>query len=421
VNDSGSRGQVGFRAEWDTSGGQLGVQADAYSGDEDQPAPGMFTLNGISRLNPISISGANVLARWARRLDGGSDITLLAYYDRTERDVPGTFLYTLDVIDLQFQQSFAPGGAHTTAWGAEYRHGSDHIVNDDFIAFLPAKTDRAWVSLFAQDEIALREDLKLVVGARLEHNDYTGNEFLPSARLAWNVTDDHLVWAAASRTARAPSRIDRDFYFPATAPFLIQGGANFQSEVADVYEVGYRGQISPRVTVSATAFRTQYDHLRTLELAPSGTYVEFANEMDGTTSGVEMWGTFEITADWRLGAGYAALHKHLALKPGSDGLNGGTAAEGNDPDHAWQLRSTHDLFARWQLDAIVRQVASLPLPSVPRYLTADVRVGVTVRPGLEVSLTGRNLVGGSHSEFREPETRTEFDREVFVKVVVARR
>src|SRR5262249_55556337 len=116
LNDSGSLGQVGFRADWDRDGAQLTLQADAYGSDENQPAPGMFTLNGISRLNPISISGANLLTRWGRRLPGGSNVTLQAYYDRTERDVPGTLLYTLDVLDLEFQQSLVPVGVHTATW-----------------------------------------------------------------------------------------------------------------------------------------------------------------------------------------------------------------------------------------------------------------------------------------------------------------
>jgi iron complex outermembrane receptor protein len=421
LGDGGSKNQVGFRLDWDRADRQLTVQGDAFSGDEGQPAPGMFTINGISRLNPISISGVNLLTRWDRRLDGGSNLTVLAYYDRTERDVPGTLHDTLDVLDLQFQQSLPAIAAHAVAWGAEYRYGKDRIVNDDFIAFLPPNVDRAWASLFAQDEIALHEELDLVLGARLERNDYTGNEFLPSARLAWKVTEDHLLWTAASRTARAPSRIDRDFYFPATGPFLIQGGPGFRAEVAQVYEVGYRGQPAPRVTASVTAFRTDYDHLRTLEIDPSNTFLEFANEMEGTTSGVEMWANYQAAANWRLGAGFATLHKDLRLKPGSDGLNGGVAAEGNDPDRSWHLRSTHNLSERWELDVIVRRVASLPNPFVPGYTTADVRVGWRPRPDLDLSLTGQNLVGSSHAEFRDPLTRAQFGRTLFFKVVAARR
>jgi iron complex outermembrane receptor protein len=234
--------------------------------------------------------------------------------------------------------------------------------------------------------------------------------------VAWKLSADHVLWGAVSRTARAPSRIDRDFFYPANGPpFLIQGGSGFRSEVANVYEIGYRGQLLTNVTWSATAFHTQYDHLRTLEIAPSGTFLEFANEMDGTTRGIETWATYQATANWRIGGGFTTLHKNLRLKPGSDGVNGGVNAEGNDPDHSWHLRSTHNLAERWELDAIARGVASLPSPAVPRYATLDIRLAWSMRRDLELSLTGQNL-GGSHVEFRDPLTRSEFERHFFLKV-----
>ena len=420
VNDGGDIGQLGFRADWSRGSDTFTVQGDAYAGDEDQPAPGMFSVNGISRLNPITISGVNVLTRWRHVLDNGSDVTLQAYYDRTERNVRGTFDDTLDVFDVQFLQGLHSIDAHAITWGADYRLGQDRIVNDDFIAFLPAETDRAWTSLFAQDEITLRENLRVTVGARIEHNDYTGSEFLPSLRAAWHVAADDLVWVAASRSVRAPSRLDRELFFPAIGPpFLIQGGPAFRSEVAEVLEVGYRAQSSSGVAYSFTAFHTWYDHLRTLEIAPSGTFVEFANEMDGTTTGVEAWATHQLTDNWRVGGGFTILNKDLELKPGSDGLNGGVAAEGNDPDYTWRLESTHNLAARLELDAIVRGVASSPAPAVSSYVVVDLRVGWKSARGTELSLTCQNLFDREHVEFGNPLTRSEFGRSAFFKAVFA--
>jgi iron complex outermembrane recepter protein len=417
IGDSGSKAQVGFRADWEGSGTRLTLQGDAYDGDEDQPAPGMFSVNGISRLNPISISGMNVLSRWARRLDGGSDITLQAYYDRTEREVPGTFDETLEIVEVQLLHTLPPTAVHAATWGTDYRFGKDRVVNDDFIAFLPADVDQTWASLFAQDEITLHDAVRLTLGARLERNDYTGNEFLPSARVAWKVATDHLLWTAASRTVRAPSRIDRDFFYPAIGPpFLIRGGSSFRSESAQVYEIGYRGERRTRLTWSATVYRTVYDHLRTLEIAPSGTFLEFGNEMDGATRGLEAWAVYQITPNWRIGGGLTTLSKDLRLKPGSDGLNGGVAAEGNDPDRSWHLRSTHNLAERWELDAMVRGVASLPLPAVPSYVAVDLRVAWKARRDLELSLTLQNLFDDGHAEFGSPLTRSELQRTAFFKV-----
>jgi iron complex outermembrane receptor protein len=216
---------------------------------------------------------------------------------------------------------------------------------------------------------------------------------------------------------RAPSRIDRDFFFPANTPFLLAGGPNFQSELADVYELGYRGQLGGRLSYAITAFHTVYDQLRTLEIAPGGTSVIFGNEMQGTTTGVEMWSTYQVLPAWRLSAGFTGLNERLHLKPGSAGLNGGVSAEGNDPAQTWLLRSTFDLSKDYEFDVIVRHVSALPNPVVPAYVAVDLRLGWKPRPGLELSITGRNLFNGSHAEFGAPLTRSEFGPSVYLKLL----
>ena len=65
-------------------------------------------------------------------------------------------------------------------------------------------------SAFIQNEFALRENLSLTVGSKLEHNDYTGFEYEPDARLSWTFDSSQALWGAVSRAVRTPSRIDRD-------------------------------------------------------------------------------------------------------------------------------------------------------------------------------------------------------------------
>jgi outer membrane receptor for ferrienterochelin and colicin len=64
----------------------------------------------------------------------------------------------------------------------------------------------------------------------------------------------------------------------------------------------------------------------------------------------------------------------------------------------------------------VRGVAALSNPNVPRYATADVRVGWQVAAGVEVSLTGRNLGDGGHGEFTDAATRAEIGRAIYAGV-----
>jgi iron complex outermembrane receptor protein len=407
VKDAWYKSQAGFRADWGGGSDQFTAQGDAYGGSEQQPAPG-----------DVDIAGMNLIARWGHRLEGGSSLTLQTYYDHTERDIPGSLDDTLDTLDVQFQHSFQPAVSHAVVWGGEYRYGMDRVVNGNALAFLPPDVDQKWASLFAQDEIALSTDLRLTLGARVERNDYTGNEFLPNARLAWKFAPDHLLWTAASRTVRAPSRIDRDLFTPPNPPFLLAGGPDFRSEVADVYEVGYRGQPAPRISYSVTVFHTVYDHLRTLEPAPGGTSLVFGNDMDGTTTGVEMWGSYAPLPIWRLSAGFTALTEDLQIKPGSTALSSSPSSEGNDPAQTWQVRSTLDLPRQCEFDFMVRHVSALPQPVVPAYVAVDVRLGWKPRRDLELSLTGRNLFDSGHAEFGAPLTRSEFGRSVFLKAIL---
>ena len=54
------------------------------------------------------------------------------------------------------------------------------------------------------------ERWKLILGSKFEHNDYTGFEYQPTARLLWTPSDKHSAWTAVSRAVRTPSRYDED-------------------------------------------------------------------------------------------------------------------------------------------------------------------------------------------------------------------
>jgi iron complex outermembrane receptor protein len=226
-----------------------------------------------------------------------------------------------------------------------------------------------------------------------------------------------MLWTAASRVVRAPSRFDRDPFVPGIPPFLLAGGPNVRSEVAKVFEIGYRGQPATSISYSITAFHSIYDDLRTQEIAASRRSFFFANGMEGTTSGVEMWGTYQASRSWRLSGGFTALKEILRLKPGSNDQTAVDAQEGRDPAHSWMLRSSLDLPHQSELDVILRRVAALSNPTVPAYSTVDLRYGWKPRRDIEVSITGQNLLGGGHGEFTSISTRTEHQRAVFLKLL----
>jgi len=404
VRDGWDKAQLGFRADW---GGPLQgftLQGDAYDGREEQAIPGK-----------TAVRGANLVARWKRQLEGGSNMSVQAYYDRTERDIPGTFSEKLDVFDIEFQHAISPAGRHRVLWGAGYRYGRDHVQNSPALAFLPADRDLHWANVFVQDDIVLTGTANLTLGGKFESNVYTGAEFLPSVRLAWKPAVERLVWGAISRAVRAPSRLDRELFIPGKPPFTLAGGPNFQSEVSNVIELGYRVQPTAALNYSVTVFHHIYDKLRSIEPAPGGGFV-LGNKIEGSTSGIETWGAYQATPKWRLSAGAVILKEHLHRTP--DSLDPtGPSALGNDPAHQWMLRSALNITDRHEFDVMVRHVGALPSPGVPAYTAVDARFGWKLTRDAELSLTAQNLFGPGHVEFGQLATGSELQRGVFLKLL----
>jgi len=147
----------------------------------------------------------NLLTRWNRQLANDSTLHVQAYYDHAERNDPFTYQNKTDTIDIEFQHGFMLGEKHRILWGGGYRNAQDstdtHLIPQNVLPqiFAPASRNLHWNNLFVQDEVPLGPKVDLTLGAKVETNIYTGAEFLPSARVAWKVADNHTLWGAASR------------------------------------------------------------------------------------------------------------------------------------------------------------------------------------------------------------------------------
>ena len=139
------------------------------------------------------------------------------------------------------------------------------------------------------------------------------------------------------------------------------------------------------------------------------------NMMDGSTYGVEAWGTFQATTAWRLSAGMFALHEDLRIKAGSLDPTGPSAL-GNDPKWQWLAKSSLNLENDQELDVIIRHVSALPSPTVAAYTAVDARWGWRIRRNVELSLTVQNMFDPHHIEFGDHGVASEIDRTAFFKV-----
>jgi len=399
--DAASKQQIGFRSDWSVAGNRLTVQGDAYRGGKD-PA---------NNLAP-KLSGANLLARWDGSFAGGSPYRLQASLDHGERDDVNAFRDRSSTLDVQFSHEPAVPQGHHLLWGAGYRRTRGVNERSPLVAFLPPERTLAWSNAFVQHEASLGPALGLTLGAKAEHNDYTGTEFLPSARLALQHSPQAFSWLALSRAVRAPARLDRDFFAPGREPFTINGGPNFVSEVAKVLEAGHRGYAAPGVSYSIAAFHQRYERLRSGSPPPT----RLINQIEGSVNGLEGWASWQVAAPWRLSAGFVQLGKHLGSTRGTPDP-AGVANLGNDPRRQWSLRSSLDIGSRGEFDVLVRHVGALPSPQVASYTAVDLRLAFKVTPDLELSLLAQNLFDPRHVEFNPVSAASQIDRRVFIKAV----
>ncbi len=430
----------GFRIDWDPAeSDHWTFQGDLYNGNNDSVlSRASFTAPGFVEtiMDQTDIAGGNVLARYRHSYAGGSELELQTYYDRTERQDASVVEYR-DTVDFAAQHRFRPLEGHEVVWGLGYRIYGDQIGGSFNFVFEPSRRNTDVVSGFAQDEISLLDDrLRLTLGAKLEHNSYTGFEFQPNGRFLLKVGGRGSLWGAVSRAVRTPSRAEDDVrinsqiqlipagaFGPGSPPvdtpavLALFGNRNFDSEKLTAYELGYRSQPLDNLSFDVAAFFNEYDDLRTVaqRLGPGGSPIAWletdplpphlvipfdaGNMMSANTYGVEVVSDWWPIDGWRLRAGYTYFQMSTDLPATAPPNTLGPGADGASPKQQAFLRSFADLPHQLELDAGVRWVDELPSVGARGYGTADLRLGWKPREDIEISLVGQNLIDDKHIEF----------------------
>ena len=168
-------GRSGFRVDSDAAKPESWMlQGDIYYGTE-----------GLYDRDNTRVSGGNVLGLWTKRWSAQSQLQTRVYYDRTNRRVQRQYRATGDTVDIDADQQMQFGSRHTVVFGGGFRisHGDDLGDGPGFY-FDPQVRTTTLISFFGQDDIALKPDrLSLIVGSKVERNDFTGFEIQPNVRL----------------------------------------------------------------------------------------------------------------------------------------------------------------------------------------------------------------------------------------------
>ncbi|MEP6918019.1 MAG: TonB-dependent receptor, partial [Acidobacteriota bacterium] len=359
----------------------------------------------------------SALGRWTHRRPGGSSLQLQSSIDfRRNYDLVNPRQLTTD-IDAQYHVT--AGSRHDLVAGAGYRFLDERVDEGFVFTIIPGHVrEKVW-SAFAQDQIALGGRVQLSLGTKVEHDTYAGWGVQPTARLMWAlVPRRQQLWAAVSRALRTPSLSDvagrynyTSFIGQGELPVVIGalGSGAFESEEVVDTEAGYRLEIGGAASLDVTAFRAQYDRLKTseplaprLELTPAPAHllipVQFGNLLEATTTGVEIAMHVTPLGWWRLDGGVATFH----LTPHAAASSGDAAAavfDGNAPHVQWQARSGFLVGPRVGLDAMLFYTGALRALGVGAYTRADVNLDVPTTRRTTLSLVGQNLLDTRHAEY----------------------
>lgn len=426
ANDNWDAWRGGFRTDWSPSGpNSVTLQGDVHRSKfgETLTIPSLTAPFSDTFPNQGSFSGGNILGRWNHSF-ASSQMSLQMYYDHTKLIDDSLFSDHQNIFDIDFQHSFHPGSNHEVVWGLGYRAINDNNDSSFTVAIKPNQLTLNQFSAFAQDEISFADRrLRLTLGSKLEHNDFTGFEVEPNARLLWNLTKTQSVWTAVSRAVRTPAITEEGLQLnsgvippggpgnptPLPAVVAIMGNHNFQSEDLLAYELGYRMQVSSNFSADIATFYNQYSHLRTAEPGlpliegnpiPTDVVVPFyaANNMGGGTYGGEIFGDWRVLPKWRLLGSYSYLQ--MSLRKNSDSLDPlPDNPAGSSPHNQVYLRSSLDLGRHFEHDFVVRHVGSLPGLNIASYNSLDMHLSWKAASGVELSVGSQNLLNNRHLEF----------------------
>jgi iron complex outermembrane recepter protein len=408
----------------------LSTEGNLYAGREGELGfvlPSVTSAGFVAIPEQINLGGGSLQSTWNHVYSERSDSSLQASFTRYTRNDP-VAPETRDTLDVDYQYHTAWGNRQDIVWGLGYQYTTDTINGSFTGSFNPPSRSLQVFNSFVQDEIGLiPSHLYLTAGTKLEHNDYTGIEAMPSVRLTWAPSDRHMFWSAVSRAIRAPSRGDTNlvvniggFPNPAGPPTLLRfrGNPAFRNETLLAYEIGYRTVIAERFSIDLASYFNHYGDVQTTE--PSALFFEstplpahevelltYQNLMHGETHGVEIAANFRVTDRWTVSPAYALEQLHMHTDPTSADLVTPLFIERGAPRHSAQLRS-HTSLRRdltWDVSAYFVDRLSNQGPStlevIPAYTRLDTGLTWRLRERFSLSLVGQNLLKDHHVEFQD--------------------
>lgn len=413
--DRGQMQQLGFRIDSILdSGDDLTLQGDFY--DTGNGDINWTTGDAIDS----HILGRNILGRWMHDSNDNSKWMGQFYYDFNRQSRP-TYGVDNHIVDFELQHHLKISDSQEFLWGLGYRWLYSKLHQGSVLTRRSRGRHDEVLSGFIQSESQLFDHkAHLVVGTKLEHNDYTGIEVQPNIRFLWHPNDERTYWAAISRTVRTPSQVSANILasydlYPEANPLhpipvnvQLLGNDQLSAEFSTAYELGFRLRWGEKLSWDSTLFYNDYNGLivRTVEPRPdlaNGRYIFLSNYyhgMDAKTYG------FETSLHWFNAWGETQLSYHyinIETDTYPHVISSFADTERETPEHQISLRHHFDFGNGWESDWWLRYVSDATGTNngydVEGYVNLDVRLAWQVDEHLEVSIVGQNLLDKEHPEY----------------------
>lgn len=426
ANDGWYQQSGGFRSDWTLSPkDSLTVQGQMYRSQDGETLtiPTLSAPYSSTFPNTANYSGGDLLSRWDHSFSASS-ISVQAYFDRTNFADPNLFIDHESVYDIEFQHNFHIGEQQEIVWGAGYRSVQDRSDSSATVSVQPSQGQYNLFNGFFQDEIRFLDGrLRLTLGSKLDHDDFTGFEFEPNVRVLVSLSQNQSVWGAISRAVRIPAiteeglRLNEAVIPPGAPPFFsplpvveaVFGNPQFKSEDLLAYEAGYRVQATKTFSADVAVFYNDYTNLRTaepgtpfVEGSPTPTDVVYPliaqNKMSGGTYGIEPFFNWKVFPMWKLYANYSYLQMNIHKNANSQDPTP-DLPNGINPKNQAYFQSSLELPKHIEQHVSVRYVDKLPGYNIPSYTSVGAGVSWSPTARVMLSFDGLNWLNNRHIEF----------------------
>lgn len=456
-DDGGYNGRIGYRSDYVPSeSDRVTMILDFHRGGDHRVAGQEYAIDQ-SHERHLMTSGAYTLLRWQHEFHEDHDVTIQAYYDRTNRD----WIATLEKqdnyeIDIKNRQKINERRERVSGltwrrskgrfFGSDYEHDGFGGLNVVDPHLQLDRLDVDYFGGFIQEKWTLQEDKWFTwLGTKVGWNSLNGVNAQPSARSLYVLGEKSVVWGSVSRAVRLPTRFDAGIQLedPTVNLYVVERTAKdfLQSEEVIAYEMGYRRQPNEFWNWEVSAFYNDYTDM--FETGPmvsynGGPFLPAPLDQlrgDGKAYGVELNANAKMTSNWDLRCGYSYLNLDIDLT--SSGLTnfGPHLDNERSPDNMFYIQSQMQVSPRLQWDNTLRYVDKLPgtflwefdgaggwdrIDGTPSYVQLDTRLNYRVNDRLDLSVVGRNLLNSAQAEFGgdlffSRQIRSYLERSIYVQ------